>query len=92
MGLHLGIAVVGLIGSAEHRSLQFLGDTGNIAAKLEEQSKPLDCVLVASSAAVARIGLPTAGLKTTWFRLPEGRSRWRSSGSESELQQLLAAG
>jgi len=92
MGLHLGVAVVGLIGSAEHRSLQFLGDTGNIAAKLEEQSKQLDCVLVASGAAVARIGLPTAGLKTAAVSIAGREIPVAIFRLRGELQQLVAAG
>jgi adenylate cyclase len=40
-----------LVGTGESQSLQFLGDTGNVAAKLEAQSKELDCTLVASVAA-----------------------------------------
>jgi adenylate cyclase len=88
MGLHLGVAVVGMIGSAEHRSLQFLGDTGNVAAKLEEQTKPLDCTLVASTAVVARIALPTAEtivLSIAGREIPVAVFRQRG-----ELQQLLA--
>jgi len=52
IGIHVGPAVVGLIRSSEPQSLQFLGDTGNIAARLEDQSKQLGCTLVASSAAL----------------------------------------
>jgi adenylate cyclase len=48
MGIHVGTAVVGMVSTRESQTLQFLGDTGNIAAKLEEQSKALGCTLVAS--------------------------------------------
>jgi adenylate cyclase len=92
IGVHLGLAVIGTIGSDEHRSLQFLGDTGNVAAKLEEQSKPLDCVLVASSAALARIGLPTAGLKAAVVSIVGREIPVVIFRRQSELQQLLAAG
>jgi adenylate cyclase len=91
IGLHVGVAVVGMIGSAEHRSLQFLGDTGNIAAKLEEQAKPLDCTMVASRAALARIVLPAVAPETTVVSIA-GReievALFRTCG---ELQQLVAA-
>jgi adenylate cyclase len=56
IGIHFGMAVVGLVSTSESQSLQFLGDTGNIAAKLEAQSKHLDCTLVASVAALNSIG------------------------------------
>ena len=52
IGVHVGLAVVGLVRTGESQSLQFLGDTGNVAAKLEAQSKELDCTLVASVAAL----------------------------------------
>jgi adenylate cyclase len=55
IGIHFGMAVVGLVSTSESQSLQFLGDTGNIAAKLEAQSKHLDCTLVASVAALNSI-------------------------------------
>ncbi len=89
MGLHLGVAVVGMIGSAEHRSLQFLGDTGNVAAKLEEQTEPLDCTLVASTAAVARIALPavaTTVVSIAGREIPVAVFRQRG-----ELQDLVSA-
>jgi adenylate cyclase len=91
MGLHLGVAVVGMIGSAEHRSLQFLGDTGNVAAKLEEQTKPLDCILVASIAAVARIARPMAGPETTVVSIAGREIPVAVFRQRSELQNLVAA-
>jgi adenylate cyclase len=91
MGLHLGVAVVGMIGSAEHRSLQFLGDTGNVAAKLEEQTKPLDCTLVASTAAVARIALVTAGVETTVVSIAGREIAVAVFRQRGELQDLVSA-
>jgi adenylate cyclase len=90
MGLHLGVAVVGLIGSAEDRSLQFLGDTGNVAAKLEEQTRPLGCILVASRATLARIALPTTGLETTVVSIAGREIPVVIFKQQSELQHLLA--
>jgi adenylate cyclase len=51
IGLHVGTAVVGILPSGESGSLQFLGDTGNVAAKLEGQTSRLNCVLIASALA-----------------------------------------
>ena len=50
IGIHVGMAVVGMVSTSESQSLQFLGDTGNTAAKLEAQSKELNCTLVVSTA------------------------------------------
>jgi adenylate cyclase len=52
IGIHVGMAVVGLVRTGEMQSLQFLGDTGNVAAKLEAQAKQIGCTLVASAAAL----------------------------------------
>jgi len=52
IGIHAGMAVVGWVSVDISQSLQFLGDVGNIAAKLEAQSRTLDCTLVASVAAL----------------------------------------
>lgn len=58
MGLHVGVAVVGLRWEGGMDGSPFLGDTGNVAARLEAQSKVLGCVLVASREAMdlVRIG------------------------------------
>jgi adenylate cyclase len=61
MGIHVGMAVVGMVSTRESQTLQFLGDTGNIAAKLEEQSKTLGCTLVASIAALDVAAPPIPG-------------------------------
>jgi adenylate cyclase len=52
IGIHIGTAVVGLVRTDESQSLQFLGDTGNVAAKLEAKTKELGCTLVVSLAAL----------------------------------------
>jgi adenylate cyclase len=57
IGLHAGPAVVGWIPAAGAASLQFLGDTGNVAAKLEAQTKDLGCTLIASRAVLELIAL-----------------------------------
>jgi adenylate cyclase len=64
IGIHVGTAVVGLVQTGESQSLQFLGDTGNVAAKLETQSKELDCTLVASVAALTLLAPGTARIET----------------------------
>lgn len=91
IGLHIGVAVVGVIGSAEHRSLQFLGDTGNIAAKLEEQTKPLDCTLVASTATVARVARATTKPETTVVSIAGREIAVAVFRQRDELQDLISA-
>ena len=55
IGLHVGTAVVGMISDGGAGSLQFLGDTGNLAAKLEGETKRLGCVVIASAQAAALV-------------------------------------
>src|SRR6516164_721274 len=52
IGIHAGTAVVGLVRTDETQALQFLGDTGNVAAKLEAKTKDLGCTVVVSLAAL----------------------------------------
>lgn len=65
IGIHVGLAVVGLLGADQDRSLQFLGDTGNVAAKLEAQTKRLDCTLIASTAATDLVNVPRSAIVVT---------------------------
>ncbi|QGM47282.1 adenylate/guanylate cyclase domain-containing protein [Methylocystis heyeri] len=57
IGVHTGLAVVGAIASSGRSSLQFLGDTGNVAQRLEAATKDRGCVMIASNAAFAAAGL-----------------------------------
>jgi adenylate cyclase len=69
LGLHVGEAVVGWRHGVDSRSLQFLGDTGNVAAKLEAETKRHGCTLIASMAAINSIVGDTGGLTTVSIRL-----------------------
>ena len=51
IGVHSGISVVGAVGFPDHTSIQFLGDTGNIAARLESMTKEIGCTMIVSEAA-----------------------------------------
>jgi adenylate cyclase len=63
IGLHVGTSVVGWISTGASQSLQFLGDTGNVAAKLEAKSKDFDCPLVTSAAALDAAGVARQPLR-----------------------------
>jgi adenylate cyclase len=70
IGIHVGDAVVGLVSTSDSQSLQFLGDTGNTAAKLEAQSKELGCTLVASRAALDLAAAGRSEIETTTVVIP----------------------
>jgi adenylate cyclase len=56
MGVHLGQAIVGEIGHGRAASLTAIGDTVNVASRLEALTKELGCQLVASVGVVERAG------------------------------------
>jgi adenylate cyclase len=90
IGIHAGVAVVGWVSIGTSKSLQFLGDVGNIAAKLEAQSRPLDCTLVTSVAAL-RLAVSTE-VETTAITIlgqsdPIPAATFKT---QSELQRALA--
>lgn len=56
LGAHSGPSVVGTVGPSHQSSLQFLGDTGNVAARLEGLTKEMNCVAIVSAATVEAAG------------------------------------
>jgi adenylate cyclase len=94
IGLHVGPAVVGWIATSGSQSLQFLGDTGNIAAKLEAHTKQIDCTMVASRQALnlARPGLIPHEASTASIPGKSEPIAMVVFRSKDELQQSLSAG
>lgn len=66
IGLHVGVAVVGTEWTGGLEGMPFLGDTGNVAARLEAQTKRLEAVMVASKEAI----LMAAGPEQTFEFAP----------------------
>ena len=93
IGIHVGVAVVGWLHHADIRSLQFLGDVGNVAAKLEEQTKRLDCTLVVSRDAIESIapGMAAEAAKDIVIVAGRGAMSVAIFRTRDELQALLAS-
>lgn len=94
VGLHAGLAVIGAVARSGRSSLQFLGDTGNVASRLEALTKEKNCVVIASRAVVETADLPgDARLRVDYVTLRGRESAlpialFRERG---ELSALLSA-
>ena len=60
IGAHTGATIFGAVGPLDRSSLQFLGDTGNVAARLEGLTKERGCGAIVSAATVEAADWPGA--------------------------------
>ena len=92
IGIHVGVSIVGWVNDGKGSTLQFLGETGNIAAKLEEQTKILGCTLAVSSSAASAAGLKGSDVNVTKVSIPGKADRLAVSTfrDKNELVALLA--
>lgn len=56
IGVHCGPAVLGTLAPPDRPSLQFLGETGNIAARLQALTKEMNCTTIVSAETAATAG------------------------------------
>lgn len=89
-GCHVGLAVVGEL--ASRHMAQFLGEVGNIAARLEGLTKEFGCAVILSRAVVERAGLaaPPAETHSVQIRNVAAEIELIPFRSPRELDRLIA--
>jgi adenylate cyclase len=64
IGIHTGPAVVGTMGYGRVRSLTAVGDTVNVASRLEHAAKEFDAAIVISEPVAERAGADMTGIES----------------------------
>ena len=64
VGIHFGPAILGNIGTERRLEFATLGDTVNVASRLEAATRSLDCRIVASDAVMSRAGDRREGFRS----------------------------
>ena len=93
IGIHGGEVILGDVGYGDHRVFTAIGDAVNVTARLQEQTKALQCEVVLSDEVCRNAGLPPDALQSTEIAL-RGRAeplRVRVVVHASMLEPLIEA-
>jgi adenylate cyclase len=78
IGIHGGEVILGDVGYSEHRVFTAIGDAVNVTARLQEQTKALQCEVVLSDEVWRRAGMAATRCRRRRFRYEGGRSDARA--------------
>lgn len=85
IGIHAGPAIVGVMGHGTAKGLTAIGDTVNVASRLENAAKDFDISVVISDPAITQSGADTSGLESRQIDIRGRKSQMRVFLVSSEL-------
>jgi adenylate cyclase len=93
IGIHAGVTIAGNIGYERHAQFTVIGDPVNVAARLEELTKPFGCEVMMSEEVYERAGFGADDLPAHEVdaRGRDGSVKVRSVTRAADLAALLAA-
>jgi len=91
IGLHYGLVVMGNIGDERRLEFGVVGDTVNVASRLERLSRRLDTRVVASDAAVIQAGREGCAPEVLGAFGPAGQTEIRGRQETLAIWTLAAA-
>ena len=92
IGVHAGILIAGEIGYERHAQFTVIGDAVNVASRLQDLTRALDCEVLISEEVYRRAGLDPGALPAHEVdaRGRDGKVKVRASKRAAELGALLA--
>lgn len=89
IGIHAGEVIIGDVGFRGHTVFTALGDSVNVAARLQDLSKTLDCKVVVSEEVCATAGIPGDALVRTQVEI-RGQSQPMTVRTEKDPTVLAS--
>ena len=92
VGVHAGVAIAGHIGYERHAQFTVIGDPVNVAARLEELTKPFGCEVMMSEEVISAQGSARTTCRSRSRRAGrDGSVKVRSVAKAADLAPLIAA-